>query len=214
VVRELAVREPDFLPAWYPTVRRRRTILIVQSWATLAIVLIGTFLVFSKHNHANAAQANLSQLLAAMDHTRSDLKRLDDLLALEAKWRQRDQVLMKLGMHVESSRLLNKLAEVLPNEMAILDLDLGIEEEKLKVSPLVKATEAAKNVPVDRRMKVRLHGVAPTDVDLSNFLRDLSSITYFENVTMSYAKDRSQDGHMMREFQVEFTINLNGGAVN
>jgi Tfp pilus assembly protein PilN len=168
-----------------------------------------------KRGQVHAAEANLIQVVTAMDHTRTELEKLDDLLKLEAECRQRDQVLTKLGLHVESSRLVNKLAEVMPSDMAVLDLDIAIEQTKPQASAIGRAAEsAAKDVPPDRRMKVRLKGVAPTDVDLANFLRELSNVAFFDNVAMTYAKDRSDSGHVMREYEVTFSLNLNGAAVN
>jgi hypothetical protein len=54
-----------------------------------------------------------------------------------------------------------------------------------------------------------VHGVVPTDVDFASFLAKLSTVPYFENVAMIYAKDRSESGHVMREFEVTFTVSLN-----
>ena len=50
--------------------------------------------------------------------------------------------------------------------------------------------------------------MVPTDVDLANFLAGLQNVPYFENVAMAYAKDRAENGHVMREFEVNFTIDL------
>ena len=63
-------------------------------------------------------------------------------------------------------------------------------------------------------MKIKLKGVTPTDVDLANFLGQLSSVPYFENILMTYAKDRTDTGHTMREFEVTFTMNLNAPQAN
>ena len=209
------MRELDFLPDWYPRVRRKKRVVLMQSWVTVAVVVMAGLVVLVKQREVKSAQGQLSNIVIAMNETREDLRKLDDLLKLEAQWRQRDAVLIKLGMHVESTRLLDKIEEIMPNEMAILDMDMAVEEAKPAASALARAAEAAaKDLPPDRRLKVRLKGVAPTDVDLANFLARLSGIAYFENVAMTYAKDRSESGHVMREYEVTFAINLNAPAVN
>jgi hypothetical protein len=58
-------------------------------------------------------------------------------------------------------------------------------------------------------MKVKMIGVAPTDVDVMNFLTRLGDVPFFEQVYMTYAKDRPENGHVMREFEVTFCLNLN-----
>lgn len=209
------MREIDFLPAWYPKVRRKRTMTIVQSWATIGLVAAASLWAFSKHQQVKAAQLQMTELSSAMDHTRSELRKLDKLLALQAQWKQRDQILTKLGLHVESTRLLQKLEEVMPREMAILELELSIDEARPLAGALARVASATvKNIPVDRRMNVRLRGVAPTDVDLAEFLKRLNEVPYFENVAGFNAKDRSESGHMMREYEVTFAINLNAPVEN
>lgn len=209
------MRELEFLPDWYPRVRRKRAIVLAQSWATVGVIVIAGLVVLAKHRSVQTAQGHLSETVVAMDQTRTDLRKLDDLLKLEAQSRQRDAVLVKLGVHVESTRLLDKIEEMMPNEMAIIDMELAVEEAKPNAGAPARAAEAsAKDVLPDRRLKVRLKGVAPTDVDLANFLARLSGVTFFENVAMTYAKDRSEGGHVMREYEVTFAINLNAPAVN
>jgi hypothetical protein len=210
------VHELEFIPDWYPRTRRKRMAVIFQAWATLAVVLIASACVFAKHRSVRAAEGRLGEILASMNETREDLRKLDDLLKLEQQWRQRDQVLIKLGMHVESTRLIDKLEEVMPREMSVLELELTTDETKPQrsgtLARLVDITTP--DLPPDRRMNVRLRGVAPTDVDLATFIMRLSDVPFFENVTPNYAKDRSDSGHLMREYEITFTLNLNAPAVN
>jgi hypothetical protein len=92
---------------------------------------------------------------------------------------------------------------------------MAIDEARPPISALARAASAtARNIPVDRRMNVRLRGVAPTDVDLAEFLKRLNEVPYFENVAGFNAKDRSENGHMMREYEITFAINLNAPAEN
>jgi hypothetical protein len=63
--------------------------------------------------------------------------------------------------------------------------------------------------PVDRRLRVRLQGVAPTDLELATFLTDLNQTSFFERPALTYVKERRESGHVLREFEVTFTINLN-----
>ncbi len=209
------MRELEFLPDWYPRVRRKKSAVLVQSWATLGVVVIAGLCLLSKHGSVKSAQAGLADVVTAMDQTRDDLEKLDDLLKLEADGRQRDAVLIKLGMHVEATRLLEKIEDMMPREMAILDLDMTVDEAKPTGSALSRAADAAtKDVPPDRRLKVRLRGVAPTGVDLANFLKELSGVEFFENVALAGSKELTDRGHIMLDFEVTFAINLNAPAVN
>ncbi len=52
-----------------------------------------------------------------------------------------------------------------------------------------------------RRVRVVLAGLAPTDVDVANFIGQLSASPLFENVNMGYAKTVRFRGRSAREFQ-------------
>lgn len=210
------MRELEFIPEWYPRTRRKRMAVIVQAWATLAVVLVVGGWVFAKHRAVRTAEGQLAEIMADMSETREDLRKLDDLLKLEKQWKARDQVLIKLGMHVESTRLIDKLEELMPNEMAVLELELTTDEVKPQRSGTLArvADVATPDVSPDRRLNVRVRGVAPTDVDLATFIMSLSEVPFFENVTPSSVKDRTEDGHLMREYEITFALNLNAPAVN
>jgi hypothetical protein len=49
-------------------------------------------------------------------------------------------------------------------------------------------------------------------VDLANFLAGLSNNPYFEQIAMTYARDRSDSGHTMREFEVTYVVDLTAPA--
>jgi len=52
-----------------------------------------------------------------------------------------------------------------------------------------------------KRMRLVLTGLAPTDVDVANFIGQLSASPLFEDVNMGYAKTVSVEGLTAREFQ-------------
>jgi len=58
------------------------------------------------------------------------------------------------------------------------------------------------------RVPRRLQGVAPTDLEFSMFLTELNKTQFFEEVSPAYAKDRKDSGHVMREFEVNFYVDL------
>jgi hypothetical protein len=55
-----------------------------------------------------------------------------------------------------------------------------------------------------------MHGVAPTDTDLGEFLHKLTGRPYFRNVELLYSHERQDRGHLMREFELTFTMELAG----
>ena len=77
------MRELEFLPDWYPQMRRRRRLLALQVWGTLTLAAgLGLWLLLTTRNVA-IAQQSLSALTGDLDHTQGQLKQLDELVALE-----------------------------------------------------------------------------------------------------------------------------------
>lgn len=199
------MREVEFLPDWYPLIFRRRRRVMVQAWMVLVFALGLASWSFLAGGNVRSARTELAALQGDMSQTDMDLKKLDELLELKRQWRLQDQVIARLGAHVPSARLIAALESVMPPEMALLNLAVDTVEQPRSV-----ATPNGKSeIVVDRQVKVRLLGVAPTDVDLANFMTRLTTERYFEQVSMSYAKERQERGHIMREFEVIFTVNLN-----
>jgi len=204
------VREINFLPEWYPRIRRQKRLVVVQSYMTLGLAgALGLWMFLAQHN-VKSAEGSLDVLGQQMDETRRELAKLDGLLELRKQYDEQVRVIQRLGLHVESTRLLNALEHACPKEMAILELNFVTDD----VSPSAPSLAAAKQMqkgeetaPI-RKLKARLTGVVPTDVDLANFLAQLSNIRFLNDVAMIYAKDRTEKGHVMREFEVTFLINL------
>jgi hypothetical protein len=141
-----------------------------------------------------------------LTQSRQQLQKLDDLLALQKRWQGQYQMLQALGPHVETARLLSRLQTLMPPEMALLETSIDTTETGgvRAGHPLARSEEAAPK----RRMNVRLLGVAPTDVDVANFLARLSDVRYVRDVAMTYARDRTESGHLMRQFEVTFSVPL------
>jgi hypothetical protein len=43
-------------------------------------------------------------------------------------------------------------------------------------------------------------------------MTQLSTIAFFDQVSVTYARDKSDNGHVLREFEVSFMLNLNGAG--
>jgi Tfp pilus assembly protein PilN len=209
------MRELEFLPDWYPQLRQRKRLVWLQTWMTLVIIL-GLSLWFGlARRNVLAAEQTLSSLGVQMDQTRNEQQQLNELLKLRKELQQREQIVAKLGFPVEMSRLLRTLDEVMPREMSIIEIHCNTEESVIAPT----GAEAAQAVPpsqrpIDRRLKIRLVGVAPNDVDLANFLAGLTAHDFIENIALLRADGRAEGGHLMREFEVTFLISLNTGGAS
>ncbi len=205
------MREVEFLPGWYPQVRRRRRFVVLQAWMTVVVLAAFALWVMQARNNVRRQEATLQTREAELSASRSELKVVEELMTLRRKLVEQSKVLVKVGSHAEAARLLTTLDEVMPKSAALLELTLLTEE----THPITLAGARAaqeKDRTVDRRLNVRVTGVAPTDVEVADFLTKLTGKPFFEDVRMTGSKPRLDDGRVMREFEVYFSMNLNDAA--
>src|SRR6185295_8548040 len=115
----------------------------------------------------------------------------------------------------ETTRVLTTLQELMPADMALLDLGLDTEEPpKLTGSLSARAQQEALKQQHDGKLRFKVHGIAPTDVDLAEFLAKLTSKPFFKQVELMYSHERVDSGHVMREFEISFLMDLTGSGAH
>ena len=208
------MRDLEFLPAWYPQLRRRKRLMLLHAYMTLVIAGGLGLWMFLAHRNVRSAEAAVTQLEGSLTQTQGELQKLAEKTALQNQLLQQKQIEDKLGLHVESTRMLTSLEAIMPRSMSVLELSLETQEQLAGGGGLAGAVarEEHKEQAVDRRLRVRLVGVSPSGEDVANFLAQLSNVPFFDQVAMTYARDRIEAGHMMREFEVTFSLSLNSGG--
>jgi hypothetical protein len=182
--------------------------LFIQSWLTLATVSSLALWLMGVDRNVRGHEEVLADLRGQLVQTGSQLQQRERLDELRKQWQQQAEVLKKMGAHVEASRLLSRLSSV-PQNIYFMDLSVDTQEYAAALTNVAKATlKDAASVPMERKMQVRMQGVAPTDVELATLLTELNKVSFFENVAPTYVKDRREAGHVLREFELTFTIPL------
>jgi len=199
------MREIEFLPDWYPRMRQRRRRVILQGYVLLAVAgglgIWGALI----HRNIELARADDGILAQQLNESRRQLVEMDRLTLLRKQLQAEDQIFAKLGIHVEAARLIRALDQAMPRDVSLTGLQMEVEEK------VDSATTPGAHA-VDHRLHVKLDGVASSAAEVSKFMTQLNAVPYFEQPTITAAKDRRDGDHVMREFQVTFTINLNTPA--
>jgi hypothetical protein len=208
--RRWPVRELEFLPSWYPQARRRWRLFRMQTCSALLLCTgLALWMVLATRN-VNGAQMALAAVDAQLAQSRLELDQLHVQLRLQNQLEVQRQIVSRLGLPVEMSRLISTLGQLMPKEMSIVELSIDTEESLS--SPGVTPSKVAKGSDqrqLERRLRIKLLAVAPSDVDLANFLAGLTSTPFFQDVAPTFGRDKSEGGHMMREFEVTFSMSLN-----
>lgn len=200
------MREVDFLPAWYPRLHRRRRAVAIQAWLTLGVAAALGLWVLTAQTDVQARERELGSISGLLTRSQADVERLETLLDMQRKLGHQDQIFAHIGRPIETTRILTTLEELMPRAMSVLDISLESEEPK---ADTITGKAAEQKAPL-RRLKVKLHGVAPSDADLANFLTKLTARPFFSRVSVSYSRPRTESQHVMREFEVSFTLDVSG----
>jgi Tfp pilus assembly protein PilN len=209
------MREIDFLPAWYPAIQRRYRWVMVQAWATLAILVLLTGYAMMERAELQIAGRTTEQTESQIRVSRQQLAKLTEKMKYEQELRRKDQILAQLGLGVDSTRLLKALEDAMTPEMALTSFSLEAQESPRAVplSLFLSHRQLDPGDALDRRLKVSVDGVAPSDVEIATFMEHLQHFGCFENIAFPYLREgRTQDGHVLREFEVTFEVNLNAPA--
>ena len=206
------MRELEFLPPWYSQARRHQRWLRLQACVTLLLVLgLGLWLGLANRN-INRAHAALAAVDAQLAQSQLELEQLQVQLKLKHQLEFQRQIVSRLGLQVELSRMINTLEQVMPKEMSLCELSFDTDES-VKSAPSAAGT-TNKDQQKNRMLRVRMLAVAPSDVDLANFLAGLTNVPFFQDVAMTTSHDKSEGGHIMREFEVTFGMSLNVPSEN
>jgi Tfp pilus assembly protein PilN len=201
------VRELEFLPDWYPQTRRRRRLVILQAWLILVLVAGMASWVALKDRNNTQAERVLAVQCEQLAQTYAQLAEVDKLDSLRRQLRQQEAVVSRIGFAIDACKAVNALDERMPRQMALTGIVLE-NEERADHSAFAPARGPGGEPPVDRRLRVRVQGVCPTDVDLANFMTQLSTVPFFDAVNNTYAREKAENNRVMREFELTFSVNL------
>jgi len=190
----------DFLPEDIRTMRARRRRLIRQGY-----LLAG--------GQVNEARGELAILDSHSENIRRQLAMRNDLERQQAELMIVRQIEASLGSRANVLDVLAELQRVMPASIALTNLLLEIEEKKIPLTsarvnrtarPAVESKK--KKFKIVKRLKLTITGLSPTDVDVANFIAQISASPLFEDVNMGYAKNVNYRGRSARQFETSCHI--------
>jgi len=202
----------DFLPERIRTqrVRRRRLALHACLLALCAAALGG--LGYAFQGRIRSARAELALVAGRGDNVSQQIALRGTLEAQMADLMVKKEIEETLGRRVGILEVLAELQRVLPESMALTNLTLETVEVQMPVEPakagasgraVARGKAASRSV---KRVRVLLTGLAPTNVDVANFIGQLSGGRMFEDVNMGYARDVTFRARSARQFQVSCLV--------
>jgi Tfp pilus assembly protein PilN len=206
------MREVEFLPEQIRQQRARHRRLLRQGYLLAACVAGMGLLTYVRHGRMAEAGAEVAMLTRRADNLQHQLAMIPALERKLAGLLIKKRIDEKLGSRTDCTAVLAELCRLVPVNMALASMDLKTIEVRVKAAkppqpslsrtavPAAKASEETEEVV--RRVRLVLTGLAPTDVDVANFIGQLAACCLFEDVNMGYAKTVDFRGRSAREFQV------------
>jgi Tfp pilus assembly protein PilN len=201
----------DFLPERIKTRRQRRRRLVRQSYLLIACAMLLALLGYLRNGRIQRARASLLPLQERAESARKQLERRADLEKQQAELMIVQRIEGCLGSRVNALQLLGELERLSPPSIALTNLDMeakpvAVELEQARrlnlSSSIVPASKGATGGKTTvRRVLLTLTGLAPSDVDVANFIGQLSASRLFEDINMGYARNLEFAGLSARQFQ-------------
>jgi len=196
------MRELEFLPPWYATLRQKRRILVVEAWLAIVVAVgLGLWMILSARN-VIAKETLLGTREKQLTQSNYELQKLGELESLKRQMSDQAKLMAHVGLNVPMARLVDALEKMMPKEMALLDVAVE-SQEQANAQP--KAVSA--NAEPNRQLLVTLHGVSPNVEELGTFMIHVAAIPNYVEGSVK-TSDVHQNGHLMTDFKISFGIKL------
>lgn len=198
----------DFLPDRIRAQRARWRRLRLQAGFLLVFGTALAGLGYAFHGRIETAQVELGLLTDRADGLQVELRLRESLEAQLADLTIKKRIEEQLGRRVGTLDVLAEVQRVLPESMALTSMTMETVEVRLpeeavdRQDPARAAVRKSKGAErIGKRVRLTITGLAPTDVDVANFIGQLSASSVFEDVNMGYAKNLTFRGRDARAFQ-------------
>ncbi len=210
----------SFLPEDYlqKKIARRTNAICITLFALVMAGVVGAFLVTDRQ------RSEVRRLQAEVNENFQDaarrIEQLDQLQVDKKIMMQRRKVAEVLVERVPRSVILAELTNRMPSTLSLLEFEM--ETKILRNAPRPKTAiqrEAQKNQKGRKaltqpdikptELTLSLIGVAPTDLEVSQFLATLNQHELFQNIYLRYSEGAKVQDQQMRKFEIEMTLNQN-----
>lgn len=215
------VKNESFLPEDYlqKKIAIRTNVICITLFVLVMVGVIGAYLVTDRQR--GEVRQLQSDVNGQFREAARRIEQLDQLQKDKKRMLQRRKVAEVLVEKVPRSVILAELTNQMPATLSLLEFDM--ETKVLKNAPRPKTAiqrEKQKNKkqrdnlakPDQPEIKpteltLKLVGVAPTDLEVSQFLERLSHHELFQNIYLQYSEDTTIQEQQMRKFEVDLTLN-------
>ena len=197
----------DFLPERV-TIRRAMRARLFRQGYLLGIMLAALVgLGYFNEQRINRAEAEVAVLDSQSSNLSKQVENLFDLQKQRSKLLIKQSINKRLGSRIIARDVLSELGRILPETMSLTNYELATVTEEVTLKPAAGAPAGGRRrgrkapTKTVKRLKLTIMGLSPNNVDVANFIADLSASDLFEDVDMGYAKEIGFRGRKAKQFQ-------------
>jgi len=200
----------NFVPEWYVAQRQRRASLRRQ--AMLMIVMLagmGVLFGLTRQKVVGLKQYHQS-LTAQLNAAEFQLTEVAKLQQARASLSDQMKIYREIARPLTHGQMISTLAALTPESVFLSGVNGETRiEERRRVIPAGGENGRDKTV-IDRveTIFVDLEGVAPSNVEIANYIGRLAGSNLFRNVKMEFSRSGEIDDALTREFRISMEVPL------
>lgn len=212
-------QQMSFLPEDYveKRVERRTNIICLSLFVIVIAGVVGAWWV--SEQKLAAAVERRREVQRAKAQAAEHLEQLDELRQQKQQMLRKAQVTATLVEPVPRSFLLADLVNRMPETLSLFEFELHSKEIQVRRSRRIQTALGRKKsddedgedepapppVP-EMRVSLAMEGVAPTDVQVAQYMSTLAQSDLLEDVNLIFSEQTEVEGSTMRRFRIEMEI--------
>ena len=200
----------DFLPERLTIHRAMRARLIRQGYLLGIMVAALVGLGYFNEERIGRAEAQMTRLDGESVNRTRQVETMYGLQRQLSDLMIKQRIDNRLGSRVNAMDILGELGGILPESMSLTSFELSAMTVVVKLTPAAgggptvagpRRRAGKEKHKTINRLKLTITGLSPNNVDVANFIADLSASPLFEEVDMGYAKNIVFREKAAKEFQ-------------
>jgi Tfp pilus assembly protein PilN len=201
----------NFLPEWYISARRcrrslqRQALLLLLMVAGMALLQMVTL---SRRQDLSLYEQALAQQVSAV---RGQLNEVADLQQTRTELAQQLHIYESLARPITFTQISNTLAALTPDAVFLTTLDAELQQlTRQRARP---QTDPTTNKPKTESetyevIQIEIEGVAPSNVEIANYVGQLAATNLFRNVKMIQSREGAIGTAVTRAFKLTMEVAL------
>jgi hypothetical protein len=210
----------SFLPEDYLArkMARRSNFVCLILFALVLTGVLGTY--FVKYNQQREAIKLHGDAYAKVEEKAREIDQYTELNARRKEITLKAAVTSSLRDPIKKSNLMVELINHMPPSLSLLDMELDTNKLKTAPRPTTALQKRQANTKDKKKQEdavpeieitpteviIKLTGLAPTDVEVSEYMKALSNHILFRNVHLQYAEAYKFEDAEMRRFLIELKL--------